>query len=158
MGINIRFLRLTGRGLKYSVVGAMGTAFKVGALVLLHDACGLGCLAATALAVESSMIHNFTWHVRWTWRDRSLGLPASEIAVRLLRFQLGNGGVALAVNLVSVPLLTEDAGFNYALAGALATVIGGVVNFALSGLWVFTRRVSATKAYPRLFSGGAATS
>lgn len=28
------------RGGKYSVVGGMGTGVKLGALILLHDACG----------------------------------------------------------------------------------------------------------------------
>ena len=136
-------LPLFRRGAKYSAVGLLGTGVKLGALVLLHDACGLGCLAATALAVESSMLHNFAWHTRWTWRERSRSTPVREIAARLLRFQFGNGAVALVVNLVSMPILTGDAGFSYALAGTVASVVGGLVNFALSDLWVFTRRGAA---------------
>jgi putative flippase GtrA len=126
-------------GLKFVAVGAIGTAVKVGALVLLHDAGGLGCLPATALAVELSLLHNFAWHLRWTWRDRSIGLPAREIAARLLRFQAATGTVTLAANLVTMPLLTETAGFGYAAAGVLSTLASGVVNFAVSSLWVFTR-------------------
>lgn len=146
------------RGGKYSVVGGMGTGVKLGALILLHDACGWGCLAATALAVEASMIHNFAWHLRWTWRDRSLELPARGIAARLLRFQLSNGAVALTVNLISMPLLTGAAGLSYPLAGALASLTGGLVNFALSGLWVFTRRATAARDRPQSCRCGAVTS
>jgi putative flippase GtrA len=100
-------------------------------------------MAATLLAVESSMLHNFAWHTRWTWRDRALSTPAREVAGRLLRFQLGNGGVALIVNLVSMPILTGGAGFSYAVAGSMATVLSGLVNFALSDLWVFSGRGAA---------------
>jgi putative flippase GtrA len=145
-----------GSAAKYTVVGAIGTGVKVGALVLLHDTCGLGALAATALAVELSTLHNFAWHMGWTWRDRSRGLGAREIAARLLRFHLGNGAVALAVNMICVPLLT-GAGFSYAVAGVLATIAGGVVNFAVAGLWVFTRRAPAPAAVPRDACRGPAT-
>jgi putative flippase GtrA len=141
----VQLLPYLGRGAKYSTVGAAGTGVKLLMLVLLHDRCGLGCLAATALAVESSMLHNFAWHNRWTWRDRSLVSPAHEIACRLLRFQLSNGSVALLVNLASMPILT-NAGLSYAVSGAIATVLGGVVNFLLADHWVFTRALEAGPA------------
>jgi hypothetical protein len=40
----------------------------------------------------------------------------------LRRFQPGNGGVALLVNLASMPILTGDRGLSYWPAGAIATV------------------------------------
>ncbi len=127
------------RPAKYSAVGVLGTGVKLGALVLCHGVCGLGCLASTALAVECSMIHNFAWHMSWTWRDRSPSTSGREIAARLLRFQLGNGGVALLINLVSMPVLTGGAGFNYPLAGTIVSLLGAIINYALSNRWVFTR-------------------
>lgn len=129
-------LSIPHRGLKFMTVGVMGTAVKVGALVLL-DAGGLACLAATALAVELSLVHNFAWHLRWTWRDRSRGLSPGEVAARLLRFHLATGSVTLAANLVTVPLLVR-AGLHIAVAGVLATMAAGLVNFLVAGLIVFT--------------------
>ncbi len=120
------------RGLRYTVVGALGTAVKIGALMLLRDAWGLGSVAAAALAVEASMLHNFAWHVRWTWRGRAANVPA-----QLVRFQLGSGAIALAVNVITIPLLTDAAGMNSAVAGLIGSIAGGLVNFALSELWVF---------------------
>ena len=131
------------RGAKYGTVGGLGTAVKVAAMVLLHDGCGLGSALAATLAVEISMLHNFAWHTAWTWRDRSRNIGVREMSTRLLRFQLGNGLTALVVNLLTVPLLTGCAGWKIGTAGLAASVLGGVVNFLLSDLWVFARRRAA---------------
>jgi hypothetical protein len=46
-------------------------------------------LAATALAVESAVIHNFLWHCRYTWRDsHGLGrIALLAIAISVSREQ-----------------------------------------------------------------------
>ena len=50
-------------------MGLIGFALQLGVLALLLRL-GLHYLAATALAVELAVLHNFAWHERWTWRDR----------------------------------------------------------------------------------------
>lgn len=63
--------RATGlRLLKFSAVGAIGVGVQLGALAVLH-AMEITYLPATALAVECAVIHNFLWHRRFTWADRS---------------------------------------------------------------------------------------
>ena len=57
------------RFLKFNGVGAIGFALQLALLALLLRL-GLHYLAATALAVELTILHNFAWHERWTWRDR----------------------------------------------------------------------------------------
>ena len=46
-------------------------------------------LVAPFIATELAILHNFLWHVRWTWGDR----PATQAESfrRLMRFHLGNG-------------------------------------------------------------------
>ena len=61
----MRFVRFNG-------VGVFGFAVQIGALASLLHA-GMPYLPATAVAVELSILNNFLWHERWTWRDR----PAS---------------------------------------------------------------------------------
>ena len=49
----------------------MGIAVQLLMLVVLKAGLHLHYLVATALAVETAVIHNFLWHERFTWADRS---------------------------------------------------------------------------------------
>ena len=52
------------------------------------------------------MLHNFLWHVRYTWNDRCGGAHGLR---PFLRFQLSNGLVSLAGNVVIMWLLVQKA-------------------------------------------------
>ena len=87
------------RGLAFCAVGALGIAVQLGALDALTHVAGLHYLPATALAVEAAVLHNFLWHERWTWSDRTVrGKSASW--TRLWRFNAANGGISMVGNLV----------------------------------------------------------
>jgi GtrA-like protein len=62
------------RWLKFNMVGGMGIAVHLLMLVVLKSGLHLHYLAATALAVETAVVHNFLWHERFTWADRPPGL------------------------------------------------------------------------------------
>ena len=63
--------RRTGlRWLKFNFVGLIGIGVQLLALALLKSGLHLNYLLATALAVETAVVHNFLWHERFTWRDR----------------------------------------------------------------------------------------
>ena len=62
-----RFDGLLLRWLTYNAVGLVGMAVQLGALVALTELGRLNVLVATALAVETAILHNFVWHERWTW-------------------------------------------------------------------------------------------
>jgi len=74
------------RWVRFSAVGIAGTGVQLLALWLLLKL-RMNYLAATALAVEAAVLHNYVWHSLWTWR----GLTGS-----LWRFQLSNGLVLSA--------------------------------------------------------------
>ena len=59
------------RRLKFNAVGALGAAIQLGALSVLRGWLHCGYPIATALAVEAAVLHNFVWHERWTWQDRT---------------------------------------------------------------------------------------
>jgi len=59
------------RFLRFNAVGAMGIAVPIASLALLVSGLGVHYLPATAIAIELSLLHNFLWHERWTWRDRT---------------------------------------------------------------------------------------
>ena len=58
------------RWLKFNSVGAIGIGVQLSVLTLLAGHLGLNYLLATALAVETAVLHNFVWHEKWTWADR----------------------------------------------------------------------------------------
>ena len=53
---------ITMRWLKFNLVGGIGIAVQLLALVLLKAVLQVNYLVATALAVETAVIHNFLWH------------------------------------------------------------------------------------------------
>lgn len=120
------------RWLRFNAVGLAGVAVQLAALTLCKQA-GLSTLAATAIAVEIAVLHNFFWHERWTWATR--GTPG--LGHRLLRFHAANGLVSLAGNLVWMRLLTGPAGLHYLPANVIAVGLTALINFALSERFVF---------------------
>jgi len=126
------------RFLRYSLVGALGLAVKFSMLAALIELAQVGHLTATALAVEATVLYNFTWHLRWTWSDRSAGLSPSEVLVRLWRFHAANGAVGLISNLLVMRLLVDGLGLHYFPANLAATAAAGMANLTLSELVVFT--------------------
>jgi len=81
------------RLLPFVAVGALGFAVQLAALQLLVSYAGVHYLVATALAVETAILHNFVWHSRWTWRDRP---PLAGVDARLRRLVRFNGVSALS--------------------------------------------------------------
>ncbi len=99
----------------------------------------LDYLLATALAVEAAVIHNFLWHERFTWADRPAARPVQSLA-RLAKFNLSNGGVSIAGNLLLMLLLAGEFHLNYLLANLISIAVCSLVNFVLADRLVFPRR------------------
>jgi putative flippase GtrA len=121
---------------RFNAVGAIGFAVQMGALVLLRRICGGHYLLASALALELTLVHNFLWHLRFTWRDR---YSESSIA-QFTRFQLSNGMISLAGNLGMVRLLVRDAHVPLVAANATAVLICAAANFYVGDVWAFAAR------------------
>jgi putative flippase GtrA len=121
------------RWLRFNAVGLVGILVQLASLAALKQFAGLPTLAATALAVEIAVLHNFYWHERWTWGTR--GTPG--LAQRLLRFHLANGLVSLGSNVVWMRFLTGTIGMHYLPANVISIGVTALLNFALSELFVF---------------------
>jgi len=59
------------RWCRFNFVGAIGMGVQLGSLALLNQGMPGHYLVVTALALEITLLHNFAWHVGYTWRDRS---------------------------------------------------------------------------------------
>ena len=128
----VRRLSMAGRWLRFNTVGVAGFALQL-ALIWAFARAGMHYLAATALAVELAVLHNFIWHERWTWRDRGI----EGRWRRLLRFHIANGFVSVASNVALTGLLMRVLGAPLLVANAGAVLIVAILNFVLAERWVF---------------------
>ena len=122
------------RWAKFNAVGVVGMGVQLGALAVLNRWMRGHYLVASALALEITLLHNFVWHVRYTWRDRR----AQDSTLRqMVRFQLSNGMVSLVGNLVLMRLLVHEARMPVLAANAVAIVCCSVANYCLGDRWAF---------------------
>ncbi len=122
------------RYLKFNAVGAMGMLVQLTTLALINHAIPGHYLYATVAAIELTLLHNFLWHLRYTWRDRRAN---SSVATQLLRFHLSNGVVSILGNLAIMRLLVQQAHLPVLVANLIAILCCSVLNFATSNLWTF---------------------
>jgi len=130
------------RWLKFNAVGAMGMMVHLGVLGLLVHVFKVHYLLATAISVETAILHNFVWHRRWTWVERSGGGPES-IFNAVVRFNLTNGLVSLTSNLFSAYVLTGFWHLDPVLSNLLSLIPSSIVNFLLSDRVVFRLPVAS---------------
>lgn len=130
------------RWLKFNFVGGIGIGVQLAALAVFRSLVHLDYLVATALAVETAVLHNFLWHERFTWADRGTsGLTRSLI--RLAKFNASNGAVSILGNLLLMRLLVGELRLNYIAANLIAISVCSLLNFLLSDRFVFDRKTNA---------------
>lgn len=121
------------RWLKFNVVGAGGIAIQLVALALLKSGLQVDYLLATALAVEAAVIHNYLWHERFTWADRTGGNSWTRFA----KFNLTTGVLSIIGNLLVMSALVGGAHLNYFAANIITIATCSIVNFLVSDRFVF---------------------
>lgn len=124
------------RWLKFSLVGAMGIVVQLGALRFLTSGLGADYLLATVLAVEAAVLHNFIWHERFTWADRT-GLTGQGMLGRVLRFNLTTGAISVIGNSIWMSLLVERAHLPFLAANLASIGLCWLANFVVSDRVVF---------------------
>lgn len=116
--------------LRFNAVGIGGACLQLASLWFLTRF-GVHYLWATALSVEAALLHNFWWHIRWTWRGREASL---------LRFHLANGLLSFASNLVLMRIFTGWLAVPAVAANLFAIILTSLLNFVLGDRWVFAER------------------
>ncbi len=124
---------------RFNVVGAIGIVVQLGTLALLTEVAGLPYLPATVLAVSTAIVHNFVWHLRWTWRDRAGSLGADRA---FARFVMLNGAVSLVGNVAVMAALTGVAGLPPVPSNVASIAVSGLVNFWVADRVVFLSPVT----------------
>jgi putative flippase GtrA len=133
------------RWCKFNAVGAIGMAVQLAALALFNRLTAGRYIYASAAAVELALLHNFVWHLRYTWCDRR---GSSTIFTQLARFHLSNGLVSMLGNLALMRILVQDAHQPLLVSNSIAILCCSIVNFLLSDHWAFAFGVGAM---PRAF-------
>ena len=126
------------RWLRFNAIGMAGAVVQLIALNVLL-ACGLHYLLATALAVETAILHNYCWHLRWTWKDRRGSI---------IRFHLANGVVSMVVNLAGMRWLAGGLGMPATTANLIAIVAASLLNYVLCCRFVFRAGFPVPKTVP----------
>ena len=129
------------RWLRFNFVGLIGVGVQLATLQLLLLSTRLDYRIATLLAVELTVLHNFCWHWRYTWRERRL-LSKRVVLRRLMEFHLTNGAVSLAGSWTMTALLVSHV--RLPVIGANLVSIGAcsLVNFLLAEVLVFRKPAS----------------
>ncbi len=130
------------RWIRFSAGGVYGSLLQLLALMIL--ARWLPLAWATAGAVELAVLHNFIWHELYTWHDRHTH-DGKAVIGRFVRFQMSNGLISFAGNVVLTSLLHRRFGIPAVIADLMAIGMCGAFNFAASEWLVFA---STPRSYP----------
>jgi len=128
--------------LKFNIVGIIGIGAQLLVLSVLKTGFGFDYLAATFIAVEAAVLHNFAWHERWTWVERTR-LRSAGVVGRLLRFHLANGLISIAGNLLLMWFFVSKLHLHYFLANVVAIGTCSILNFFASDRLVFRKEHSS---------------
>lgn len=141
------------RWCKFNLVGAVGILVQFALLFFLKSELHVHYLAATALAVEAAVLHNFVWHERFTWADRTTpdrtkpdgitpdNIPPArhKLLARFLRFNFTTGLVSIVGNLGLMRVLVGLGHMDYLVANGIAIAVCSLANFLVSDGWVFAK-------------------
>ncbi len=137
------------RFLRFNLVGLLGIVTQLTTLALLNRAIPTRYLLTSTLAVELTLLHNFAWHIRYTWPQTKITRHSATIA--LLRFHLSNGLTSLLGNLALMRAFVRSFHSPILLANALAIACCGLANFLIAHLWVFPETTRAQQLAPGSF-------
>jgi len=119
---------------KFNIVGAIGMALQLTALAVLNRVMPGRYLLASSAAIELTLLHNFTWHIHYTWRDRR---DSATRLRQLVRFHLSNGAVSMLGNLALMSLLVHGAHLPVLVSNAIAVLVCSIANFHIGNRWAF---------------------
>lgn len=118
---------------QFLLVGAVGVVVNALVLMVLYDWMALPLVAASVVATELAIVHNFVLNDRWTFRRRSLALG------RMLRFQIVSAG-GLVLGTTILWLLVTQLTVHYLVANLLSIGMATSWNYGANVLWTWGDR------------------
>ncbi len=130
------------RWLRFNLVGAMGMVLQLVSLAAMNRSLPGHYLYTSAIALELTLLHNFAWHVHYTWRDRIRDRRRSFLMMtQLVRFHLSNGLVSILGNLLLMRILVRTVRMPVVAANGAAILCCSMVNYFVSHRWTFASGV-----------------
>jgi dolichol-phosphate mannosyltransferase len=118
---------------KFLVVGGLGTLVNTAILVILYHYAHLALVAASALATELAIAHNYLWNNYWTFGRRRASLG------QFARFNLVSlGGQCITV--ATLWILVQHTGLHYVVANLVGIGLALVWNFVVNVRWTWGPR------------------
>ena len=114
------------------VLPAKGTEFEF-VFITISD---VKLLIASALAVEAAITSNFSWHERWTFRDRE---RRSSLPLRFLTFNCTSIGSPL-ISLATVNVLTPLLGISPYISNTIGIGLGTAWNWTWNTMFIWPRQ------------------
>ncbi len=124
----------TFRLLKFGIVGASGIVVNMSVLYLFVEYVKFPYFIASLIAIELSILSNFTINLVWTWKDR---VSIVSYWTKFLRYHIGVGVTAFVGNYLILIALTEWFGIYYLLSNLIGIAVGTAINFIVNDLWTF---------------------
>ncbi len=127
------------RFIRFCIVGLLGTIVNLLVLYILVHLTSLDTVAAAAIAIEASILFNFSLNNFYTFKiyDTDIRQAGHSIIKKLLRYNIGTAGGAM-INLLIFALLFKIAHLEYLLAEVIS--IGGSVSFnyyvSIKHVWI----------------------
>ena len=112
----------------------------MGILWLLKDRLQWPLLLSDACGIELAIIHNFTWHYFFTWRERIAEHHISDYLKRLFRYNLITASIDFPVNLSLLYIFTHFVGIHYVPAKFMALACGFVLKYIANEKIIFRHR------------------
>jgi dolichol-phosphate mannosyltransferase len=127
-----------GRMLRFGIVGAIGVVVNQGLLMSLHGTFGLPLLLSSVVAIETSILSNFTLNSHWTWKI-DLGGSARTWVQKAAQYHAATAVSAFAGNVLVLMGLVHLFGVDYRLANLAGIAVGSGINYLAGEFWVFRR-------------------
>jgi len=117
------------------MVGAVGTSINMGLLWILTEFAGLAYLASSAIAIETSILCNYTIHSYFTFSDQRPKTPKAFL-YRMLKYNMVSLA-GMAINMGILWFFTEVVGLYYLISNIIGIVSVTVWRFLVSKKWVW---------------------
>jgi len=120
------------------IVGSSGVLVNMGLLFILTRFLSVRLEIASPIAIEVSILSNFTLNNLWTFKKRNTHVPFWS---RLFRYHLVTG-LAGIVNYLVLLLLVNSFGLHDMLSNLIGILIGTIITYSLNSLWTWNVRSS----------------
>src|SRR5689334_19791041 len=132
------------RWIKFNLVGALGAVVQIAVVWGAVHLFAVHYLAATVLAIEVTIVHNFFWHTLWTFSDRDQLIQSGRQNDNLkrnmrsfLKFQLTAGAISIPGNAAIMVFSVGYLRMNVIVANCLAIGICSTANFVAADRFSF---------------------